>query len=179
MTATSPGDIDVSIVVVAYNIPRELPRTLLSLSAAYQQHIEPHEYEVIVVDNGSTPAIEEKVFQGLSGNFRLVRLDPALPSPARAINHGIALAKGKIIGVMIDGARIATPGLIHFARHGAALYPTSVVATLGWYLGYDFQRWSMRYGYNQAREDELLTSINWPQDGYRLFEIATLDEVLR
>jgi hypothetical protein len=34
----------------------------------------------------------------------------------------------------------------------------------------------MLYGYNRAREDALLESIGWPQDGYRLFEIATLDE---
>ena len=29
----------VSVVVVIYNIPREAPRTLRSLSAAYQRHI--------------------------------------------------------------------------------------------------------------------------------------------
>jgi hypothetical protein len=29
----------VSVVVVVYNIPREAPRTLFSLSASYQRHI--------------------------------------------------------------------------------------------------------------------------------------------
>jgi glycosyltransferase involved in cell wall biosynthesis len=167
---------DLSVVVVTYNIPREIPRTLLSLSAAYQRDIAADDYEVIVVDNGSNPPFDERVFDGLAGNFRLIRIHPASPSPAHAINRGIAAAKGKVIGVMIDGARIVTPGLLHFARHGAVLYPTAIVATLGWYLGHDFQRWSMRYGYNQAREDALLASIAWPEDGYRLFEIATLDE---
>jgi hypothetical protein len=77
---------------------------------------------------------------------------------------------------MVDGARIATPGLLHFARHGARLAETAVVVAPGWYLGYDFQRWAMRYGYDQPREDALLASIDWPKEGYRLFEIATVDE---
>jgi hypothetical protein len=167
---------DISVVVVVYNIPREAPRTILSLSAGYQRHIHPDDYEVIVVDNGSTPSVDPHIFDNLEGNFRLIRIDPAPPSPAHAVNRGIAEAKGEIIGVMIDGARIVTPGLVHFARHGARLHTNAVVAALGWYLGYDFQRWSMRHGYDQAREDRLLAQIDWPQDGYRLFDIATLDE---
>jgi len=35
-----------SVVVVVYNIPREAPRTLFSLSADYQRHIAPEDYEV-------------------------------------------------------------------------------------------------------------------------------------
>lgn len=167
---------EVSVIVVVYNIPREAPRSLLSLSARYQRHISPDDYEVIVVDNGSNPPFDESVLKGLEGNFRLIRLDPAPPSPAHAINRGLAEAQGDVIGVMIDGARIVTPGLVHFALHGARLYKKSVVATLGWYLGYDFQRWSMQVGYDAKTEDALLSKIEWPQDGYRLFEIGTLDE---
>lgn len=165
-----------SVVVVVYNIPREAPRTLLSLSASYQRDIDPNDYEVIVVDNGSNPAVDPQMVAGFGNNFRLIRIDSASPSPAHAVNRGIAGARGEIIGVMVDGARIVTPGLLNFACHGARLHRTSVVAALGWYLGYDFQRWSMRCGYDQAREDALLASIGWPRDGYRLFEISTLDE---
>jgi len=77
---------------------------------------------------------------------------------------------------MIDGARIITPELLHFALHGAGLYERAVVFALGWYLGYDMQRWSMRSGYDQVAEDALLAQIDWPKDGYRLFEIGTPDE---
>jgi hypothetical protein len=167
---------NLSVVVVVYNMPREAPRTLLSLSASYQRHIDADDYEVIVVDNGSNPPFDPKVIESLSGNFRLIRIDPAPPSPAQAINRGLAEARGDIIGVMIDGARLVTPGLLHFARHGACLYDKAVVATLGWYLGYDFQRSSMQCGYDYAREDALLNSVDWPNDGYRLFEIGTMDE---
>ena len=165
-----------SVVVVLYNMPREAPRTLRSLSADYQRHIDADDYEVIVVDNGSNPPFDPRELDHLSGNFRLIRIDPAPPSPARAINRGLAEARGDIIGVMVDGARIVTPGLLHFARHGASLYDRAVVAALGWYLGNDLQRFSMQYGYDQAREDALLESIDWPSDGYRLFEISAMDE---
>jgi Glycosyl transferase family 2 len=168
--------IGLSIIVVAYNMPRELPRTLLSLSADYQRHVQAEDYEVIVVDNGSTPPVDRAALDGLQGNFRLIRIDPAPPSPAGAVNRGIAEAKGEVIGVIIDGARIATPGLVHFAGHGTRLYRRAVVATLNWYLGYDYQRWAMRCGYDQAQEDALLASIGWPNDGYRLFDIGTIDE---
>src|SRR3990172_7208252 len=118
---------DVSLVVVVYNMAREAPRTLHSVSAAYQRHIDPDDYEGIVVDNGSNPPLNPKVIEGLSGNFHLIRIDDASPSPAQAVNRGLAEARGEVIGVMIDGARIATPGLLHFGRQGARLYDRAVV----------------------------------------------------
>jgi tetratricopeptide (TPR) repeat protein len=167
---------EVSVIVVIHNIPREATRTLLSLSPSYQRHIDAEDYEVIVVDNGSNPPLDPKLLRDLKGDFRLIRIDPAPPSPAHAVNRGLAAAKGAVVGMMIDGARIATPGLLHFARHGARLYEAAVVAVPGWYLGYDFQRWAILAGYDKAHEDALLASIDWPRDGYRLFEIGTLDE---
>src|SRR3954470_6507379 len=158
----------ISVVVIVYNIPREAPRRLFSLSASYQRHIPADNYEVIVIDNGSNPPFDPRILEDLNGNFRLIRIDPALPSPAMAINRGLREACGRVIGVMIDGARLVTPGLLHFARHGSSLYPRAVVATLGWYLGSDIQNMAAEAGYHQAREDELLRSIDWPLDGYRL-----------
>ena len=163
---------ELSVVVVVHDMAREAPRTLYSLSAAYQRDISAEDYEVIVVDNGSQPPFASQMLDGLAGNFRLIRLDPAPPSPVKAINTGLAAARGNIIGLMIDGARIATPGLLHFGLKGAGLYPRSVVASLGWHLGFDVQRWAIEAGYDQAREDDLLASIDWQRDGYRLFEIA-------
>ncbi|MFN2507814.1 MAG: glycosyltransferase [Chthoniobacterales bacterium] len=163
-----------SVVVVVHNIPREAPRTLYSLSANYQRHIAPDDYEVIVVDNGSDPPFDPNVIKDLAGNFRLVRMDDAAPSPAQAVNRGISEAQGEIIGVMVDGARLVTPGLLHFSRHGAALYERAVVASIGWLLGFDDQRWALEAGHNREREDALLEAIDWPSDGYRLFEIGTL-----
>jgi hypothetical protein len=165
-----------SVVVVVYNIPREAPRTLLSLSAAYQRGIDPDDYEVIVVDNGSVPAFDRAILDGLRGNFRLLRIDDAPASPAHAVNRGIAVASAGVIGVMIDGARLVTPELLHYALVGVDSHPIAIVASLGWYLGGDVQGVSITTGYNQEREDALLASIDWPSDGYRLFELGTIDE---
>ena len=44
-----------SIVVVVFNMAREAKRTLHSLSASYQIGVSESEYEIVVVDNGSTP----------------------------------------------------------------------------------------------------------------------------
>ncbi len=57
-----------------------------------------------------------------------------------------------------------------------AVHSRAIVASLGWYLGGDVQGMAAAAGYNQAREDALLSSIDWPADGYRLFEIGTIDE---
>jgi len=173
VTARSPA---VTVVVVVHDMAREAPRTLRSLSPAYQQHVAPDDYEIIVVDNGSAVPLDANAVAEIACNARVIRLDPAPSSPAAAINRGLAEARGDVVGVMIDGARLATPGLVHFARHGAALYETAVVATLGWYLGSDVQGWAVESGYDAAREDALLASIGWPEDGYRLSEIGTMDE---
>jgi len=42
-----------SIIVAAYDMQREIHRTLLSLSEKYQENISKDDYEVIVLDNGS------------------------------------------------------------------------------------------------------------------------------
>ncbi len=166
----------ISLVVVAFDIPREIERTLRSLSPDYQRHIDADDYEIVVVDNGSAEPIDADWIAGLSGNFRLIRIDDASPSPAAAINRGIAEARGGIVGVMIDGARIVTPGMLGFALRGARLHPRAVVATLGWYVGHDFQGRVGDRSSARRRDEALLAQIDWPNDGYRLFEIGTMDE---
>ncbi|TPM05943.1 glycosyltransferase [Mesorhizobium sp. B2-3-11] len=166
----------ISIVVVVFNIPTELPRTLLSLATPYQQGVTTNDYEVIVVDNGSSPAVSESLIREYGPNFRVLRIDDASPSPAAAVNRGIREAKGDKIGVMIDGARIVTPGFVRFAGIGLDMAPTAVVAAPGWYLGSDIQANAPTNGYTKAIEDSLLQSIRWPEDGYRLFEVGTMDE---
>lgn len=162
----------ISLVVIAYEMARELPRTLLSLSPPYQDY-DADDYEIIVIDNGSKIPPRQEYFAHLPANIRVLSCSTQSPSPVGAINEGLELACGSLIGVWIDGARMASPGLLRACTEAAALHPRPVIATLNYQLGPDLQRISSAQGYDRGVEDELLSSIAWPEDGYRLFEIAT------
>lgn len=86
---------ELSVVVVAYDMARELPRTLATLSRPYQRGTV--EYEVIVVDNGSPEPVDDALLADVPGG-RLIRLDPAPPSPARAANVGLDAAVAPLVG---------------------------------------------------------------------------------
>src|SRR5262245_12354165 len=163
-----------SVVVVVYDMEREAPRTLSSLSVPYQTGISANDYEVIVMDNGSPRPLGDAVVRACGPHFTYHYVQDAPRSPAAAINRGVALSRGGIVGIFVDGARIASPGLLSSALQGFRLYDDPIVATLGLHLGPDVQQKSVANGYDRAREDELLKSIDWPSDGYRLFEIATI-----
>jgi len=162
-----------SIIVIGYNMRRELPRTLLSLSAGYQQHIGRDDYEIILVDNGSSDPLRAEDVLDINANIRLVSTpDPAPVSPCKAINMGIKLSDASLIGVWIDGARLASQGLLHTAIKASNFGNRVIIGTLGFHLGPDTQMKSVQQGYDQAVEDQLLRSIDWPNDPERLFEIS-------
>ena len=161
-----------SVVVVAYDMARELPRTMRSLSPAMQRDIEPDDYEIIVVDNGSPRPLDADALAQWGGHVRLHRIADAPPSPVRAINEGLAMARGDLVGVCIDGARMASPRLLATALEAARLHPRPVIGTLAFHLGPDVQRRSVAAGYCQAVEDRLLEEAGWQEDGYRLFGIS-------
>ncbi len=166
------GRPEVSLVLVSFEMARELPRTLRSLSPAYQG-LAAGVHEVIVVDNGSRILPRREDFAELGLDLRIVRCATKSRSPAQAINQGLALARAKLIGVWIDGARMSSPGLVGACMEASKLHPRPVVATLNYQLGPALQRISSMTGYDQRSEDRLLESIGWPGDGYRLFDIAT------
>lgn len=161
-----------SVVVVAYDMARELPRTLATLGPSYQRGIDPSDYEVIVVDNGSPEPVDAAMVARCAPNARLIRLDPAPPSPARAANEGVAEAAGALVGLIVDGARMASPGLLAGALTGARCVDDPVVATLGWHLGSAPHGTAEGAAHDQEAEDELLASIDWAHDGYLLFGIS-------
>lgn len=164
-----------SIVVVGFDMARELPRTILSLLPPYQQGIDLAAIEIIVVDNGSTVPVQRSDF-GPEGNITVLRVDDGGTSPCRAINRGAALARADLLAIMIDGARMASPGLLATALQASRIDPDAFIATLGFHLGPKVQQVSVSEGYTRAVEDQMLADIRWPEDGYRLFEICALGE---
>lgn len=161
-----------SVVVVAYNMARELPRTLLSLSPKMQRDIRAKDYEILVMDNGSEPPVDSRDLETLPIEIRVHRVQTPSPSPAAAINQGIRLATADFIGVWIDGARLASPGMLANALRAARLHPRPVIGAMNLHLGPDIQRCSVQSGYSQTVEDALLSSVDWTSDGYRLFRIS-------
>lgn len=166
-----------SIVIVCWNIERELPRTLYSLSPHFQQGMNKDEYEVIIIDNGSSRFPDFNAFRNLGIDLQAYRVDNPSQSPVRAINAGLNLSTGKYVGVCIDGARLASPGLLFRAREALNLNPRAIVGSRGRYLGPKLQRDSISQdGYNAVVEDALLDSIQWQTNGYKLFDISVFDE---
>jgi len=163
-----------SVIVVVYNMEREAPRSLHSLSAQYQQGVSAGDYEVIVVDNGSPRPFNNGSVSEFGPNFRYYYVKDANQSPARAINLGLEQAAGDYLAIMIDGARILTPGVLRYGLNLPKIYRNPCGLTHGFHLGYDFQPRAIRVGYDQQIEEALLVSIQWPSDGYRLFEVASV-----
>lgn len=162
----------VSIVVVSYDMARELPRTLHTLSPAYQRDIDPDDYEVVVVDNGSPDDSYLDALEGTIPRLTIHRLPDPSPSPVRAVNRGLELATGDLVGMCIDGARMASPRLIAGALEAAGLHSRPAVGTLAFHLGSEVQSTSVHSGYDQRAEDALLDTIDWRHDGYQLFGIS-------
>ncbi|WPB86908.1 glycosyltransferase family 2 protein [Sediminicoccus rosea] len=166
----------VSLVIAAYAMQRELPRTLRSLSTAYQRDPPAARWELIVIDNGSPePLAEPKGWADPAVTLRLVRLEGEA-SLAAALNHGLGLAQGELVGVWIDGARMASPGLLGACARAAALHPRPVIATRNYHLGHGLQHSEGMRGYDQQAEDALLASIGWPDGAERLVEISTPEQ---
>jgi glycosyltransferase involved in cell wall biosynthesis len=162
----------VSVVIAAYEMPRQIERTVRSLSPTMQLGIDADDYELIVVDNGSRETIDSEGCERWGALLRWIRIDDAPPSPAMALNRGIAAASAPLVGAMIDGARMASPGLLEHALIASATCPRPVIASLGFHLGSQPQRRAIKAGYDAGAEAALLDEIGWEEDGYRLFDIS-------
>ncbi len=166
--------IDLSLVVVAYDMARELPRTLQSMTRQYQLESADINYEVIVVDNGSPNPVNNTLVESFGPEFRLLTIADAPPSPAHAVNEGVRVSRGTYVGIVIDGARILSPGILRWAIRAFSADSRSLISAPGLHLGPDIQRISTQNGYTKEIEDTLLERITWPDNGYRLFEISCL-----
>ena len=161
-----------SIIVVFFNMRREAPRTLYSLTRAYQRQAHDIDYEVIAIDNGSSEPLDEEAVTGLGKQFRYYYLETASVSPSGAVNFAAAQARGRYVTVCVDGARILSPGILHYTALATQLDETPIITTFGWHLGQKVQNEAIHGGYNQQVEDALLKNAGWQTDGYRLFDIC-------
>jgi GT2 family glycosyltransferase len=97
----------VSIVVPTYNRKASLQRLLLALG---DQTLPADQFEVIVVDDGSTDGTPE-VLEALPVPYPLVRLRQANQGPGAARNLGVARARAELI-VFLDDDVVPLPTLL-------------------------------------------------------------------
>ena len=162
-----------SFVVIAYDMQREAVRTIQTLARDYQQGAEAIDYEIIVVDNGSPVPLDLARVVDVGVPLRLIYRENAPPSPADAVNEGVAKATGDYVAIMIDGARMLSPGVVRGAADALKLAEQPVVAVLGLHLGPAHQRTSIEQGYSKNVEDALLAEVNWRHNGYGLFGVSS------
>lgn len=167
----SASRLTLSVIVNFYNMQREAERTLTSLGRDYQHGIADLEYEVLCIDNGSNPPLDPDWIASFGPQFRLVRPTHPSSSPCAALNEAALQARGDYLAVMIDGAHLLTPGVLHEARAAWHEHADAVVALRHWFIGGD-QRWLAMAGYTREQENRLFERIRWPANGYDLFRIG-------
>ncbi|MDO8862507.1 glycosyltransferase [Haliea sp. E1-2-M8] len=172
LRGSPPGQPQLSLVLIVYDMPEQAANTIRSLLPGYQRDVSGSEYELIVVENASSNTLSAGFLQDLPANVHYhLRQNPE-PSPAQAINFGASQAQGGAVCVMIDGARMVTPGVVCNLLAAHRSFPRAVVSIPGYHLGRELQQTAVGSGYDRDTERDLLASIAWPEDGYRLFDVA-------
>lgn len=127
-----------SVIVPTYNRAELLGLTLQSL---VRQSIQPHEFEVIVVDDGSSDHTREKVASFTSSlRVRYIFQEDNGYRVAKARNQGILAAQASIC-VLVDSGILLAPECLesHCVLHEESKHPLAV-------CGYV-------YGFNEDNED--------------------------
>lgn len=169
-----------SVVVVVYRMPAQAERTLRSLSSDYQRGADARDYEIIVVENDSDQLLGPHRACAAAAGVRYFHRVESTSSPVAAVNFGAGQARGRYVAVMIDGARMLTPGVVRLSLDALRMDPSGVVALTGYHLGHRTQQEAVDAGeHGEAAEAALLAGIRWPEDGYRLFDVAAFSASAR
>lgn len=161
----------ISVIVIVYDMPQQAMNTLYTLSRQYQRDIDDVDYEVVVVENRSRRNLDKRQVASLGPEFRYIKRRERGVSPVWALREGIAAARGDVLGLMIDGARMITPGVIRNVADAYRAYPNALVATSGFHLGEEDHQ---HRPHDEQMDQELLDSIPWRENGYLLFQVSTI-----
>ncbi|MFN8212483.1 MAG: class I SAM-dependent methyltransferase [Candidatus Nanopelagicales bacterium] len=163
-----------SIIVVVYDMPMQAMNTLYTLSREYQRDVDNVAYEVIVVENLSKRSLRRRQVEALGAEFRYIAREEPGVSPVGALVDGLAKARGEVVGIMVDGARMVTPGILRNVADAYRAFPNAVVATPGFHIGDEDHQHSRDRGHDEEVERELLASIPWKENGYLLYEVSAI-----
>lgn len=105
MTSRQPA---ITVQICTFNRRALLPRVL---DALFDQDLAPDEYEIVLVDDGSTDGTYEEVISALRPTCALHVVRQSNAGLARGRNVGLARARGRIVMFMDDDV-LATRGLL-------------------------------------------------------------------
>ena len=119
-------DVDVSVVLAAFNEERVIGRTLAALSASTYPIA-----EIVVVDDGSSDATSDVVRLHALGDPRITLLRQENAGKATALNQGLERARGEVV-VTLDADTLVTPSTVtNLVRHFAVDENRSLGAVAG------------------------------------------------
>ena len=168
------GASGISVIVVFFNMRREASRTLYSLSRRYQRLDDSTRYEVLAIDNGSSTPLSSDLVRTFGAEFSYHYVETKDLSPCKTINQFVLNARFDNVMVIIDGARMLSPGIVGLTWAALSTFAHPFVYTLGMHIGAQPQNYLVSQGYNQSVEDALFESIDWRSNGYSLFTISSV-----
>ena len=121
-------------------MPDQARNTTLSLTHKYQHDVDPDDYEVILVENESESMMDPSYIETLPSNFRYIQRQESEPTPTHAMNYGAKQALGENVCMMVDGARMVTPGVVNALLMAHRLHPAAVVTVPGYHIGDELQQ---------------------------------------
>lgn len=165
-----------TILVVFFNGKREAERTLHSLTTDYQIDSVKGSYKVLVLDSGSSEPLDQARVESFGDYFEYHYVKTSHPSPTEALAYGLSITDTPYISVCIDGARMLSPGILKHFFQILEVDSNPHVFTPRYYIGEYDQMDSVHLGYNKEEEDKLFKSIPWRENGYRLFDICSIEQ---
>jgi len=121
-------DFKLSVVLSTYNRAETLRETIRCLA---NQDLEPHQYEVIVIDDGSSDHTRAVVEEALPlVPFSLSYLHHPNRGPGYTQNRGIRAARAPVVLLMADDI-FMMPGTLSAHLRGHEVHPESAAALLG------------------------------------------------
>lgn len=172
-TSGTLGIMKLTVIVICYEMHEQVYNTLQSLLPPYQTGVEALDVEILLIDNGSERPLARQTVT-LSPQIRYTHIPPreARRSPGAALNAAAQWATAPLLCLMIDGARMLSPGVLSWGLRVCELAPGCIVEVRGWHLSPKRISRTTTAEEMWKREQQVLNEIRWLEDGYRLFDVA-------
>lgn len=165
-----------SVVMLVQGTPRQSENAIFSLSAAYQRNVREQDYEIVVVETRSNEMLGRGRVEKIASNVRYFEHGHGGLGPNVPWKLGITKARAALVGVLLDGASVATPGVVEHALWASRIGERALYAVPSHHLRPVTLPARGRKQEGDGANLALLESVDWRKWGYRLFEIAIENE---